>query len=73
MYNPAKPYKYKILRLITSTWQTPTVSSFIKSPIKNQYQTNVSKIKNSAVIGAVTAGQGLVKIQSAFDGKLVIL
>ena len=25
MYNPTKPYKYKILKLIESTWQTPYV------------------------------------------------
>jgi len=25
MYDPAKPYKHEILRLIESTWQTPHV------------------------------------------------
>ncbi len=44
---------------------------FVLSVDKKDAASIISKVRNAAVIGEVASGAGLVKIQSAFNGKIV--
>ncbi|MDP4000784.1 MAG: AIR synthase-related protein [bacterium] len=46
---------------------------FILSVPKKEAHKILSNVKNSAVIGEIAPGRGIIKITSAFDGKLITL